>query len=96
MEAAAQQPTPSPQTDDAKSVDEHAYRETAGTSASYSITGPSGPRRFAGWFQPWTLTLIVGLPALGLIIYRRADIAHKLRSRDWKRRTRDGRPPMDR
>lgn len=45
-----------------------------------------GPERFIGWFQPWVVALIVGVPSILLLIYRRRDIGRFLRSRDWKRR----------
>lgn len=45
------------------------------------------PARFAGWFQPWVLALMVGLPVLAALIERRKDVARWLRRKDWGRRT---------
>lgn len=43
--------------------------------------------RFGGWFQPWTVALIVVVPMLGLLLERHRDIGRYLRSTLWKRRT---------
>jgi len=43
-----------------------------------------GASAFAGWFQPGALVVIVGIPALLLLIYRRGDIARFIRGRSWK------------
>ncbi len=42
--------------------------------------------RFAGWFQPWVVALIIGLPSLLLLAYRMPDIRRRIEARDWKRR----------
>jgi hypothetical protein len=44
------------------------------------------PARFAGWFQPWVVGLLVGLPLAAALAERRRDIARWLRRRQWGRR----------
>jgi hypothetical protein len=39
---------------------------------------------FAGWFQPLTLALMLGIPLTLLLIYRRGDLARYVRQRAWK------------
>ena len=43
--------------------------------------------RFGGWFQPWTVALIVVVPMLGLLLERHRDIGRYVRSTLFKRRT---------
>lgn len=60
------------------------------SEASPPVLEPVGPPlRFAGWFQPWTLAVMVTLPLLGLLAYRRRSVANLLRSRAWKAKARD-------
>jgi hypothetical protein len=47
------------------------------------------PARFAGWFQPWIVALLVGLPVVAAFVERRRDMLRWLRRRDWKRRGTD-------
>ena len=48
--------------------------------------GSGGAKRFAGWFQPWTLALIFATPVAWALLERRRDIVQLLRARDWRRR----------
>lgn len=48
--------------------------------------------RFGGWLQPWTVALIVGLPALVLFVYRAGDLRRWVQNKAWHRRAhQDGR-----
>ncbi len=44
--------------------------------------------RFGGWFQPWVLALILGLPTVTLLLYRARDLRRWVNNRAWRRRAR--------
>lgn len=53
-----------------------------------AVAAVGEPARFSGWFQPWVLAVLLALPLLLLLVYRRRDIQKYLRSQAWKRRAR--------
>ncbi len=72
-----------------------AFSAHAEAAASGFVSQPNAlaaigePARFSGWFQPWVLAVLLALPLLLLLVYRRKDIQKYLRSQAWKRRARE-------
>lgn len=72
-------------------------REATGTDQIEATTTPPDyralprvervpPARFAGWFQPWAVSLLFALPVVGALIERRRDVNRFLRARAWRER----------